>query len=189
MDVAASQVAASSQSLSNVKDTGPARIDIRPRLGPLRDGDKPRPPLRGGTAPASIPPNPASAADSGALGAASTPPPVAPKASASAVGKAIALPAAEEAQRLELRNTAPANDTIALVSRGYAQRAEAEAMLTRMLEHLRSTLGPGKPIEGAVFESPQGYRAATWPFSSREEAQVLNATMIARGWRTRAVNF
>ena len=189
MDVASGQAAASSQSLSNVKDTGPARIDIRPRLRPIRDGDKPRPPLLGGTKPASIQPNAASAADSGSLETANIPPPVGPKASASAAGKAIASPTAEEAPRLELRNAGPATDTIALVSRGYAQRAEAEAMLTRMLEHLRSTLGPGKPIEGAVFESPQGYRAATWPFSSREEAQVLNATMIARGWRTRAVNF
>jgi hypothetical protein len=49
---------------------------------------------------------------------------------------------------------------------------------------------PGSPpLDGEVFESPQGYRAALWPFSSREEAQIVNATMVARGWRTRAVDF
>lgn len=97
--------------------------------------------------------------------------------------------AAESSGRVELRSTSPGAATIALVSPGFAQRAEAQAMLSRIQDHLRATAGAGKALEGAVFESPQGYRAAVWPFASREEAQLLNATMIARGWRTRAMDF
>ena len=86
-------------------------------------------------------------------------------------------------------SASPGARTVALVSSPFAKRADAEAMLSRMREHVNKTLPPGSALEGEVFESPQGYRAALWPFGSREEAQIVNATMVARGLRTRAVDF
>ena len=149
--------------------SGEAPIDIRPRLGPARQTA--RPPLGAGRAP------PAVAAPShmaaGAASAASAPAP-------------DALPLSPS---LTARVPATAGPVVALVSPGFAKRAEAEAMLARMQAHLAQTLPPGRALDHQVFETPQGYRAALWPFASREEAQILNATMIARGWRTRAVDF
>jgi len=107
----------------------------------------------------------------------------APAASLPAVAAPPPTPAAPA------RQLAADGPVVALVSQAYAKRADAEAMLARMREHLAQTLPPGKTLEEEIFETPQGYRAALWPFASREEAQILNATMIARGWRTRAVDF
>jgi hypothetical protein len=184
-EAAASRMTEASTSPPSGEAAGLPRIDIRPRLGPLREGDRPRPPLRAGPSAAPSPTAPSANAASG---------PVAERpGAANSVGNAT-TPAsqpvvAESSGRVELRSSIPGAATIALVSPGYAQRAEAQAMLSRIQEHLRATAGAGKALEGAVFESPQGYRAAVWPFASREEAQLLNATMIARGWRTRAMDF
>ena len=76
---------------------------------------------------------------------------------------------------------------MALVSPVFNKREDAEAMLERMRTHLEQTGAPG--LDGGVFEAKPGYRAAVWPFASREEAQLINATMVARGWRTRAMDF
>lgn len=136
-------------------------IDIRPRLGPQRRS---------------------------ALPAAAAP------SAPSAPGEAIANPPAASApasgtgdpERVgpRLPSSGP---VVALVSPVFAKREEAEAMLARMREHLAQT--GGAALEGEVFEAKPGYRAAVWPFASREEAQLINATMIARGWKTRAVDF
>ncbi len=78
---------------------------------------------------------------------------------------------------------------IALVSPGTRSKAEAEAMLGRMTEHLKATMAQQSGLRGEVIETPEGWRAAVYPFATREEAAILNATMVARGWRTRSVTF
>lgn len=78
---------------------------------------------------------------------------------------------------------------IALVSPGWRTRAEAEAMLGRMTEHLKATMAQQTGLRGEVIETPEGWRAAVYPFATREEAAILNATMVARGWGTRSVSF
>ncbi len=78
---------------------------------------------------------------------------------------------------------------IALVSPGLKTQAEAESMLKRMTEHLRITMAQDAGLRGEVIQSPEGWRAAVYPFATREEAAILNATMVARGWRTRSVTF
>lgn len=77
---------------------------------------------------------------------------------------------------------------VALVGPVSANKADAEATLARM----RNLLGPGQAgaaLQAQVFQTPEGWRPAVWPFASREEAQLINATLIARGMRTRAVDF
>jgi hypothetical protein len=78
---------------------------------------------------------------------------------------------------------------IALVSPSFQNRAEAEAMLVRMTEHLKVTMASQAGLKAEVMQSPEGWRAAVYPFATREEAAILNATMVARGWRTRSVTF
>ena len=100
------------------------------------------------------------------------------------------IPSRGAATPESIRPTAPASGPlVALVSPGMAKKADAEAMLARMREHLSQTMGKADGLQGEVLESPEGWRAAVWPFASREEAQILNATMVARGWKTRAMNF
>jgi hypothetical protein len=149
-------------------------IDIRPRLNPLRDG-KPRPPLGGGAVAAT----PATSAATAATA------PAAPAATA---------PASEAAAQVDPERLRPSpavgqGPTVALVSPVYPTRAEAEDMLQRMRLHVAATLQAGDRVDGEVFELKPGFRAAVWPFGSREEAQIINATMVARGWKTRAVDF
>ena len=90
----------------------------------------------------------------------------------------------------QLRPGLPAQGPlIALVSPGSRSKAEAEAMLGRMTEHLKATMAQQAGLRGEVIETPEGWRAAVYPFATREEAAILNATMVARGWRTRSVTF
>lgn len=156
----------------------PIAPDIRPHLGPQRA--EPRPPLNANqTTSASRDPTPSAPAKTadGAADAASGPAPRASQAPLVA------------AERPSLRALPPGAPPVALVSPGFAKRSDAEAMLARMLEHAGKTLASGSRLEGEIFSSPQGHRAAVWPFASREEAQLINATMVARGWKTRAVDF
>lgn len=143
-----------------------APIDIRPRLGPQRRAATP--------ATSALP---ASAAVPEAPSAAAAEPSAAASAPASGTGD-------PERVGPRLPSSGP---VVALVSPVFAKREEAEAMLARMRAHLAQT--GGASLEGEVFEAKPGYRAAVWPFASREEAQLINATMIARGWKTRAVDF
>lgn len=92
-------------------------------------------------------------------------------------------------ERLRPRLAAPGQRSVALVSTPFAKKADAEALLVRMREHVATVVQDGASLGGEVFESPQGYRAAVYPFASREEAQIVNATLIARGIRSRAVDF
>jgi hypothetical protein len=78
---------------------------------------------------------------------------------------------------------------VALVGPGSANKADAEAMLARMLAHVQQTMGRDAPVQAQVFKSPEGWRPAIWPFVSREQAQLVNATLIARGVRAKAIDF
>ena len=72
------------------------------------------------------------------------------------------------------RDGAAGGKLVALVSQPHRNKADAEALLVRMREMIGATLGG----------------TAVWPFGSREEAQLINATLLARGIRgTRAVDF
>lgn len=80
---------------------------------------------------------------------------------------------------------------VALVGPVSANKTEAEATLARMVTMLGPAQGGagGPALQAQVFQTPEGWRPAVWPFASREEAQLINATLIARGMRTRAVDF
>lgn len=91
-----------------------------------------------------------------------------------------------EQLRMQAASSGP---QVALVGPGLPSKAEAEALLVRMREHVQSTVRDASALQSEVFQTPQGYRAAVWPFGSREEAQIINATMVARGWKTRALDF
>ncbi len=80
---------------------------------------------------------------------------------------------------------------VALVGPVSANKADAEATLARMRSMLSPSQGGagGAALQAQVFQTPEGWRPAVWPFASREEAQLINATLIARGMRTRAVDF
>ncbi len=77
---------------------------------------------------------------------------------------------------------------VALVGPPMASKAEAEAYLLKMQPLIQPLVGR-KALEQQVLQTPEGWRAAVWPFASREEAQLINAMLVARGLRTRAVDF
>ena len=141
--------------------------DIRPRLGPSR-----RSPAR----------SPKAVLQAAGPSAAAT----AAEAPASAGSKPYR--GAQDPENLRPRAAAQ-GPQVALVSPGFAKRADAEAQLERMRAHVAATTRDAQSLEGEVFETPLGWRAAVWPFGTREEAQIVNATMVARGWKTRAVDF
>ena len=88
------------------------------------------------------------------------------------------------------RDAAPGGKLVALVGPAQKSKADAEAQLARMREMIGQTLGGNAVPNGEVFQTKDGWRAAVWPFGSREEAQLINATLLARGVRgTRAVDF
>jgi len=78
---------------------------------------------------------------------------------------------------------------VALVGPVSANKADALAMLERMKVAMAPSEGRPGAMQAQVFQTPEGWRPAIWPFASREEAQLINATLIARGLRTRAVDF
>lgn len=84
--------------------------------------------------------------------------------------------------------TAGKATVVALVGPVSANKADAEAMLERMKVALAANPGGGAS-QAQVFQTPEGWRPAIWPFASREQAQLINATLIARGLRTKAVDF
>lgn len=78
---------------------------------------------------------------------------------------------------------------VALVGPPTANKAEAEATLAKLRELIGPMQQDPSALQAQVFKTPEGWRAAVWPFASREEAQLINATLVARGMRTKAVNF
>lgn len=77
---------------------------------------------------------------------------------------------------------------VALVGPVMGSKAEAEAYLLKMQPLIQPLVGK-KALEQQVLQTPEGWRAAVWPFASREEAQLINAMLVARGLRTRALDF
>ncbi|MBV8125305.1 MAG: hypothetical protein JOY60_01935 [Burkholderiaceae bacterium] len=77
---------------------------------------------------------------------------------------------------------------VALVGPPMPSKDEALAYLQRM-QNMAAPLIGAKSMQSQVFQTPEGWRAAIWPFGSREEAQLINATLIARGLHTKAIDF
>lgn len=84
---------------------------------------------------------------------------------------------------------APQGRQVALVGPASASKAQAEATLLKMRGLLGQTVRDPDQLQAQVFQTKEGWRPAVWPFSSREQAQLINATLIASGLRTRAVDF
>ena len=82
---------------------------------------------------------------------------------------------------------------VALVGPANKDKAEAEKLLASIMAVLQPDAS--RPIAGLeglqsqVFLTPEGWRPAVYPFDSREQAQLVNAGLVARGLKTRAVNF
>jgi hypothetical protein len=117
-------------------------------------------------------------------------PPTAASASASALA-ATATAAPPNGKAIAKAATLANKPVVALVGPVSANKADAEATLARMRSMLAPTQGGAgsAALQAQVFQTPEGWRPAVWPFASREEAQLINATLIARGMRTRAVDF
>ncbi|ALV05800.1 hypothetical protein [Roseateles depolymerans] len=154
-----------------------------------------------GQTPQAPAPSPAPAKDDKPSPASTSQAPASPSPSPQAAGaKAGTAKAPDEAeQRLAvddaglgklINRSAPGAKLVALVGLPQKTKPEAEAQLARMQEMVGQTLrGGGQVLSGAVFQTKEGWRAAVWPFGSREEAQLINATLLARGVRARAVDF
>jgi len=114
-------------------------------------------------------------------------------------GSGAASAAADNERRLNvddaglgsvIKRASPGERLVALVGLPQKTKPEAEAQLAKMQEMVGQTLrGGNTTVNGAVFQTKEGWRAAVWPFGSREEAQLINATLLARGMRARAVDF
>ena len=140
--------------------------DIRPRLVQRTDGIK-RPPLR------------SSAQDTPASAPTSAEPPK-PAAAASK-----AEPPDPHLARLA---GAPGKTAVALVG-PPGSKADAEVLLAKMKAGLVGVHSNPDALQADVIQTPEGWRATVWPFPSREQAQLINATLVARGLKTKAVNF
>jgi hypothetical protein len=189
----ASEVAAASAASAPAPEASEATPDIRPQLVPRREGRNERPPL--GSTAASAPGAPAKPAATAASAASEKPPQSSKETPKSAPARSPerALNKEEPADKPSVRGssstTAPGAKQVALVSPAVASKAEAEAALERMRGMLEQTVRDPQSLQGQVFRTHEGWRAAIWPFATREEAQLINATLVARGLRTRAVDF
>jgi hypothetical protein len=185
--VPASAVPAASASEASASEPADAasQPDIRPRLVERTDGIK-RPPLlrseqpkeaaevkpagkhpeKSSEKPAEKPP--AEQARPTPAGAASQPEPVDP--------------------RLSKLAQSPDKVVVALVG-PPGSKADAEALLAKMKAGLVGVHSNPDTLQADVIQTPEGWRATVWPFASREQAQLINATLVARGLKTKAVNF
>ncbi|MGM9484623.1 hypothetical protein ACS5PN_25740 [Roseateles sp. NT4] len=90
--------------------------------------------------------------------------------------------------RLSRMAQSPDKIVVALVG-PPGSKAEAEALLKRMQDGLKGVHSDPNTLQADVIQTPEGWRATVWPFPSREQAQLINATLVARGLKTKAVNF
>lgn len=90
--------------------------------------------------------------------------------------------------RLTRMAQSPDKVVVALVG-PPGSKADAEALLKKMQASLAGVHGDPDTLQADVIQTPEGWRAAVWPFPSREQAQLINATLVARGFKTKAVNF
>jgi hypothetical protein len=152
--------------------------DIRPHLVERRDGIK-RPPLRS----SKVDERPADAALGKPLDKPAKP------------GDQAAKEAAEPARTADavdprIARLAKSPDQLAVALVGPpGTKAEAEAMLKKIRDGLVGVHSNPEALQADVIQTPEGWRAAIWPFPSREQAQLINATLVARGLKTKAVNF
>lgn len=86
------------------------------------------------------------------------------------------------------RMAQPGQTVVALVG-PPGTKAEAEALLKKMRAGLVGVHSNPDALQADVIQTPEGWRATIWPFPSREQAQLINATLVARGMKTKAVNF
>ena len=160
--------------------------DIRPHLVERADGIK-RPPLRSD--------KPASSADGPVEKTPGKPVEKAvEKAAEKGAGKAPEK-TAEPGRKPEPADPriarlagAPDKPAVALVGPA-GSKAEAEALLKKMQAGLVGVHSNPETLQADVIRTPEGWRATIWPFPSREQAQLINATLVARGLKTKAVNF
>ncbi|MDI4635378.1 hypothetical protein J7U46_20105 [Pelomonas sp. V22] len=104
--------------------------------------------------------------------------------------KAEAKPDAKATERKVAPVVPPLSvKSVALVGPPSAKRADAEAYLVRMKDMLKGMTREPDALQLQVIETPAGFVPTVWPFATREQAQLINATMIARGLKTRAVDF
>lgn len=156
----------------------PAVPDIRPRLVERADGKQPPPLLGTNARKAEETPQ---AADKAPV-----------KTTEVAADKAAAKPPEPVAEpvdpRLSRLAAAPDKSAVALVGPA-GSKADAEALLVKMKASLVGVHSNPDALQADVIKTPDGWRATIWPFPNREQAQLVNAMMVARGLKTKAVNF
>lgn len=148
--------------------------DIRPHLVERRDG-KVRPPLLSDKPAEKLAEKPAEK------------PPEKPATAPDAVAELTRKPESPDPGLARLAN-APAKSIVALVGPA-GSKADAEALLAKMKAGLTGVHPNPDTLQADVVQTPEGWRATVWPFASREQAQLINATLVARGLKTKAVNF
>jgi hypothetical protein len=164
--------------------TGDEPPDIRPRLVERSDGIK-RPPLLSSGKPAKDEEQAAEKSTEKSTG----------KAPEKHAEKAAEKPAEKPPEKAEpadprLTRMAESPDKIAVALVGPAgSKADAEALLKKMKDALKGVHSNPDTLQADVIQTPDGWRATVWPFPSREQAQLINATLVARGLKTKAVNF
>ena len=157
-----------------------AQPDIRPRLVQRTDGIT-RPPLLSSKPAAKAEDKPAEqAAEKGSEKAAEKP--AEPRTAETAKKPEPADP------RLTRMAEAPGRLVVALVG-PPGSKADAEALLKKMQAGMVGVHSNPDALQADVIQTPEGWRATIWPFPSREQAQLINATLVARGLKTKAVNF
>ncbi|MFG6463175.1 hypothetical protein ACG04Q_16510 [Roseateles sp. DXS20W] len=168
-------------SLPDASDSAASQPDIRPRLVERADGIT-RPPLRADK------PAPPPAADT--TGKTTERPGTSPaeKTTERSAQKAIEKAVEPVDPRLVRMAESPTKIAVALVG-PPGNKADAEALLKKMKESLKGVHGDPDSLQADVIQTPEGWRATVWPFPSREQAQLINATLVARGLKTKAVNF
>jgi hypothetical protein len=90
--------------------------------------------------------------------------------------------------RLSRIAQAPARSVVALVG-PPGSKADAEALLKKMQAALTGVHSDPASLQAQVLETPEGWRATVWPFTSREQAALINAVLVAHGLRTKAIDF
>jgi hypothetical protein len=194
----AASAAASASAASMPETPAPAEPaasqlpDIRPQILPLRGGR-----TRGGKPIKDAPSiGAAYVAAEAASAAASAAPPLTPT-ETPAAKPGMPAPAGSSAAPMVPMQVV----VVALVGPPNKDKAEAEKLLATMLELAQPTLpapaaaasgaprSSSLPIQSQVFLTPEGWRPAIYPFSSREQAQLVNANLVAHGLKTKAINF
>lgn len=179
----AAAASAASSAEAAASDTPP---DIRPRLVERVDGVKRPPLLSSKPAQADQPAaaQPAEKTETPAPGRAPE------RRSEPAPEKAVEAARKTEPADPRLARMAEAPNKLAVALVGPpGSKAEAEALLKKIQEGLRGVHSNPESLQADVIQTPEGWRATVWPFPSREQAQLINATLVARGLKTKAVNF